>query len=100
MKLNQVLCEVIDVKTETGTCIGIAKVLQGEKFIIDARTPDGNGICSNAFCALSNAAFILMSTEVMAGEKEGAIERVFPHGVVKFRMSRTPEGKTVPYTEK
>ena len=100
MKLNSILCEVVDVRTETGTCIGIAKVKQGEKFILDGRTPDGEGMCANAFCALSNAAFVMMCTDSMEGEKNGAIERVCPHGVVTFRMSRTLEGKAKPYTEK
>ena len=100
MKLNSILCEAIDVKTESGTCIGIAKIHQGEKFILDGRTPDGEGICANAFCSLSNAAFIMMSTEDKPKGKEGKIERVCPHGIVTFQMSRTKEEKTKPYVEK
>ena len=44
-------------------------VKKGEEYIIDGRTPESAGMCSNAFCALSNATFIMMATEKMPGEK-------------------------------
>ena len=40
MKVNSIKCEVIDVKTESGICIGLAKTEIGEKHIIDGRTPE------------------------------------------------------------
>ena len=56
---------------------------------MDGRTPQSSGICSNAFCALSNAAFIMMATNEMPGEKDGYIDRICPHGTVTFRISRS-----------
>ncbi len=101
MKLNPISCEVIDVKTDSGVCIGIAKTKMGEKYLIDGRTPEEQGMCSNAFCALSNAAFIMMSTEKMPGEDEkGFIDRVCPHGIVIFRLSRSRVKKARPFDEK
>ncbi|MBN2536363.1 MAG: hypothetical protein JXB88_26000 [Spirochaetales bacterium] len=100
MKVNSIICKVIDVKTSSGICVGLAQTQKGEEYIIDGRTPESPGMCSNAFCALSNAAFIMMATEKMAGEKDGSIDRVCPHGVVTFRLSRSPVGKTKPYDKK
>ncbi|MCP4163740.1 MAG: hypothetical protein GY760_27080 [Deltaproteobacteria bacterium] len=100
MKLNQIMCEVVKVDTDSKVCIGLAKIREGEKFNFDARTPDGEGICANAFCALSNAAFVMMTSEKREGEKDGSIERVCPHGVVTFNLSRNTEGKKIPYCEK
>ena len=100
MKLNSIECEAVRVNTESGVCIGLAKVRQGERFIIDGRTPESPGMCSNAFCALSNAAFIMMSTEHMPGEVDGGIERVCPHGVVTYRLSRSAQEKESAYNQK
>lgn len=99
MKINPIQCEVIEVRTDNNICIGLAKTEKGEKYILDGRTPDGNGMCSNAFCALSNAAFIMMSTEKMNGERDGSIDRVCPHGVVTFRLSRSKLEKQISYTQ-
>ncbi len=49
MKLNSVKCEVVDVRTESGICVGVAKTKVGEEYFIDGRTPVGEGMCSNAF---------------------------------------------------
>ena len=100
MKVHSIKCEAIDVRTESGVCVGIAKTQKGEEYIIDGRTPEVNGMCSNAFCALSNAAFIMMATDKMPGEKDGYIDRVCPHGVVSFRLLRSKKDKEKAYNEK
>lgn len=100
MKLNPILCEVVEVKTDSKTCIGVARTVLGEKFIIDGRTPPGDGMCSNAFGAISNLAFVMMCTDNLEGEKDGAVERVCPHGVVTYRLSRAKEGKEKPFETK
>lgn len=97
MKINAIQCVVTNVATESGVCIGLAKTKLGERYIIDGRTPESPGMCSNAFCAISNAAFIMMSTEKMGGEIDGCIERVCPHGVVTYRLSRSDTEKAEAY---
>ena len=92
MKVHSIRCEAVRVDTASGICVGLAKTKQGEVTILDGRTPEGSGICANAFCALSNAAF-----DDMPGEKDGAMERVCPHGVVTYRLSRSPVTKNSPY---
>lgn len=100
MTVNSIKCKAIEVRTESGICVGLAKTKEGEECIIDGRTPEAKGMCSNAFCSLANAAFIMMATEEMPGEKNGYLDRVCPHGVVTFRISRSTEDKTEPYKEK
>lgn len=100
MKVNSIKCEVIDVRTESGICIGIANTHKGEKHIIDGRTPESNGMCSNAFCSLSNSAFIMMATDKTPGEINGFVDRICPHGVVTFRLSRSDKDKAIPYNKK
>ena len=100
MKVNSIKCEAIDVRTESEICVGIAKTHKGENYVIDGRTPESNGMCSNAFCALSNSAFIMMATDKTPGEINGYVDRVCPHGVVTFRLSRSKNNKAVPYNEK
>lgn len=100
MKVNSIKCKAIDVRTETGICVGLAKTQKGEECIIDGRTPEASGMCSNAFCALSNAAFIMMATDKIQGEKDGYIDRVCPHGVVTFRLSRSEKLKQKAYNGK
>ena len=100
MKLNSIKCEAVEVRTDSGTCAGIAKTKQGESYILDGRTPQADGMCANAFCALSNAAFIMMTTENKICEKSGSIDRVCPHGNVTFRLSRSEETKNRPYDSK
>ena len=100
MKIYSIKCEAVDVRTESGICIGIAKTRRGEEHIIDGRTPESNGMCSNAFCALSNSAFIMMATEKTPSEIDGYVDRVCPHGVVTFRLSRSKKNKDIAYNEK
>ena len=87
MKMNLIKCEAVEVKTESGVCSGKAQTKIGENHTFGVRTPS-DGICSNAFCALSNSAFVMMTTKNLRDEKDGYIERVCPHGVVTFRLSR------------
>ncbi len=89
MKVNSIKCEAFDVRTESGICAGIAKTQKGEECIIDGRTPEANGMCSNAFFALSNAVFVMMTTEKMTGEENGSKDIVCTHGVVTFRLTRS-----------
>jgi uncharacterized repeat protein (TIGR04076 family) len=100
MKVNSIKCEVIDVRTKTGVCAGIARVKKGESYIIDGRTPEADGMCSNAFCALSNSAYIMMVTNERPGETEGYFDRVCPHGVVTYRLSRSNKEKVNPFDTK
>jgi uncharacterized repeat protein (TIGR04076 family) len=100
MNVNSVKCKAVEVRTDSGVCAGLARTRQGEECIIDGRTPEANGMCSNAFCSLANAAFIMMATDKMPGEKDGSLDRVCPHGIVTFRMSRSAEDKKVAYKEK
>jgi len=89
MKVNTVKCEAINVNTPSGTCVGLAQTQKGEISLIDGRTPDGDGMCANAFGALSNAAFLMMAMDKMPSEQNGILDRVCPHGCVTFRLSRS-----------
>ena len=100
MKVHSIKCEAAEVRTESGVCPGLARTVKGESCIIDGRTPEGNGMCSNAFCALSNAAFIMMVTEVMPGEKDGCKDIICPHGNVTFRLSRSQMPKSKSFDKK
>jgi len=100
MKSHPIQCEAIEVRTESGVCGGLAKTKVGETAIIDGRTPESPGMCSNAFCSLSNAAFIMMVTDKMPGEVDGHIDRVCPHGVVTYRLSRADKVKKEPYHQR
>jgi hypothetical protein len=87
MALNDVKCEAIAVKTDSGVCPGIAETKQGEVFIIGPRTPAPNGICCQAFSALASLKLVMMYT----GEqdlKKDYFDIVCPHGFVTYRLSR------------
>ena len=100
MKLNTIKCQALEVKTDSGACVGVAKTKQGEEYLLDGRTPEANGMCANAFCAFSNAAFIMMTTEDKLSGKDGYIDRFCPHGNVVFRLSRTNDEKSTQYNTK
>jgi uncharacterized repeat protein (TIGR04076 family) len=91
MKTHSIKCEAIDVHTKTGICPGIAKTQKGETFIINGRTPESPGICSNAFGALSNAVFVMMTNDNRPVGMNGHYDLVCPHGKVTFRLSRIKE---------
>jgi len=42
MAIHTIECDAIEVRSETGVCPGLANTAQGEKYIIDARTPSSN----------------------------------------------------------
>ena len=94
MKMNTVNCEAVEVRTDNGICVGLARTSRGESCLIDGRTPEGKGMCSNAFGALSNTAFLMMAMDKTPGEKNGAVDRVCPHGCVTFRLSRSSVTKS------
>jgi|GEM_PF-596921 len=88
MTFNNIKCEVVTVKTDTGVCPGMAKTKQGEVFIIGARTPVGAGICCQAFSSLSSMKLSMMLTDKMTWEKNDYFDIICPHGFVTYRLSR------------
>jgi hypothetical protein len=100
VKVNSIKCSVVNVKTESGICPGIAKTRLNEEYIIDGRTPESSGMCSNAFCAISNAAFIMMVTDKMYGEVNGHKDFICPHGFTTFRLERSDSLKSEPFNKK
>lgn len=88
MNTHSIKCEAIDVQTNSGICPGIAKTQKGEMYIIDGRTPESPGICSNAFSALSNSVFVMMTNDTRPVGMNEHYDLVCPHGKVTFRMSR------------
>jgi hypothetical protein len=44
MPSNLIKCEAVKVNTHSGICPGVAKIEQGEVFIMGARTPNSKGI--------------------------------------------------------
>ena len=54
MIYNQIKCEAIKVNTESGVCPGVAETKLGEVYTIGARTPAVQGICCQAFTAISS----------------------------------------------
>jgi len=100
VKLNSIQCEAIEVRSDAAVCAGMARTRKGERYTIDGRTPESPGMCSNAFCALSNAVYIMMVTESMPGETDGYVDRVCPHGAVTFRLSRSLQEKPAAYNER
>jgi uncharacterized repeat protein (TIGR04076 family) len=88
MTLNKIKCEAITVNTETGICPGMAKTERGEVFIIGARTPEGKGICCQAFSSIAPMKLVYMYTDKMDWEKNEYFDITCPHGVVTYRLSR------------
>ena len=62
--------------------------------------PESNGMCSNVSCALSNAVFIMITSDKKAWDKYGYIDRVCQHGIVTFRISRSKKEKVHAYNKK
>jgi len=88
MIYNQIKCEAIAVKTDSGVCPGVAKTEQGETFLIGARTPAPKGICCQALSAISPMKLALSLTDKMDWETREYFDVVCPHGFVTFRLSR------------
>jgi hypothetical protein len=88
MKYNNVECKVVEVKTDTGICPGIAKTETGEEYIIGGRTPEKKGICSQAFGAMNSMKLVLSLTNQLDSEEKDYYDIVCPHGFVTYRLSR------------
>ncbi len=88
MKYNDIKCEAVEVKTDSGVCPGIAGTEKGEVFLIGARTPESKGICCQAFSAISPMKLALSLTDKMDWETRDYFDIVCPHGFVTFRLSR------------
>lgn len=88
MTIFPIKIEAIDVRTDSNICPGLAKTQKGEKFVLNARTPDSKGICRSALGAIDSMAFAMMKIEKMEWEKEDFFDIVCPHGAVTFRLSR------------
>jgi uncharacterized repeat protein (TIGR04076 family) len=80
--------EAVEVRTDSGVCPGMAKTQQGETFTFGARTPDGTGMCTNAFNAIYPMALAMRLTDKMDWEKKDGFDITCPHGRVTFRISR------------
>jgi len=88
MTYNQIRCEAIDVKTESGICPGLAKTVRGEVFMLGPRTPEGKGICFQAVGAIAAMKLALALTDRMDWETKDHFDITCPHGVVTYRLSR------------
>ena len=88
MQLNTIRCEAVAVRTESGTCPGIAKTQRGEVHAIGARTP-GAGMCCQAFAALNSMRHVMMLTQKLEWETQPHFDVTCPHGAVTFRLSRS-----------
>ena len=88
MKNFEMKCEVIDVRTDSKTCPGEAQTMIGEKYVLSARTPETNSVCTNALTAIHPMNLAMRLTDKMYWEKEDHFDIVCPHGAVTFRISR------------
>ena len=88
MTLNEIKCEAIAVNTDSGICPGIAETKRGEVFTIGGRTPEPNGICCQAFSAISSMKLAMSLTDKMDWETKDYFDIVCPHGFVTYRLSR------------
>lgn len=71
-------------------CIGAAKMQKGEKFIFEARTPEG--MCVRAFNAIFPSAFAMRNSDKMPWEKgEGYADVTCPDGDIVVRLTRVKD---------
>jgi uncharacterized repeat protein (TIGR04076 family) len=87
----QIKVEAVEVRTDSGLCPGMAKIRQGETFSLGARTPEGTGICANAFGAIYPMALAMRLTDKMEWETKDYFDIMCPHGGVTYRISRIRE---------
>jgi uncharacterized repeat protein (TIGR04076 family) len=85
---HSIRCEAAVVRTESKVCPGMAKTEQGEVYVMGGRTPEGRGICGQAFAAINAFRTSMMVTDSLDGEKDGRFEITCPHGAVTFHLSR------------
>jgi uncharacterized repeat protein (TIGR04076 family) len=83
-------CEVIDVQTGSGIGPGEAETQNGEQYVLGARTPESNSICTNALAAIHPMSPAMRMTDNMHWEKQDHYDLVCPHGAVTFRISGVP----------
>ncbi|MBN1423604.1 hypothetical protein JXA88_03520 [Candidatus Fermentibacteria bacterium] len=88
MTYNQIRCEAIHVKTESGICLGLAKTVRGEVFMLGPRTPEGKSMCFQAVGAIAAMKLALALTDKMEWETKDGFDVTCPHGVVTHRLSR------------
>ena len=88
MTPNQIQCEALNVRTDTKTCLGLAKTVQGEMYLLDARTPGPKGICCQAFAAMNSMRMALAVTGQNDLDNLEYLDVTCPHGAVTFRLSR------------
>jgi uncharacterized repeat protein (TIGR04076 family) len=88
MPYNVIKCEAVTVNTDSGICPGVAKTRRGEVFRIGPRTPDSEGICCQAFIAISPMKLAMSLTDKMDWEAKEYFDVMCPHGFVTFRLSR------------
>jgi len=79
MVYNKIQCEAVAVNTDSGICPGVAKTERGEVFMLGARTPESNGICCQAFSAISPMKLAMSLTEKMDWEMKDHFDVVCPH---------------------
>jgi hypothetical protein len=66
----------------------LAKTEQGEKYLLDARTPGSKGICCQAFAAMNSMRMAIAVTDQKDLENLEYFDVTCPHGAVTFRLSR------------
>ncbi len=91
MKNHKIKVEAFKVQGDSGICPGEAKVKESEEFVLGARTPAENPICTNALMAIQPMALAMKLTNKMYWEKNEYFDLVCPHGAVTFRISRIRE---------
>ena len=90
MAVYKIRCEVMSIAGEKEKCIGAAKMQKGEKFIFEARTPEG--MCVRAFYAIFPSAFAMRYSDKMPWEKgEGYADVTCPDGDIVVRLTRVKD---------
>ena len=90
MAVHKIRCEVMSIAGDKEKCIGAAKMKKGEKFIFEARTPEG--MCVRAFNAIFPSAFAMRYSDKMPWEKEGGYAHVTcPDGDIVVRLTRVKD---------
>ncbi len=85
---DEIKCEIIELHTKTGVCIGSAKCQKGETYILTGRTPEPVGMCGRAYAAIHPMGFSMRWSEKMPFEKDGHVDVTCPDGCVVYRLSR------------
>ena len=90
MAVYKIRCEVMSIAGEKEKCIGAAKMQKGEKFVFEARTPEG--ICVRAFNAIFPSAFAMRYSDKMPWENgDGYADVTCPDGDIVIRLTRVKD---------